>query len=172
MGLLSAASAVLGLAVLTAGTPAAGQERAAAAQTGAVPAPDTLGAVTLSWDLLAQVHEVARGGEVLVVFGRDVRDLAGTRVRMHGYMIPDRHGTRRGEPVTHFALSAFPVGNCFFCVPGKQALVVEVESREAAAFSREPVLVEGRLDLLRTNPLGLYYRLADAVTRQDRPGAP
>jgi hypothetical protein len=39
---------------------------------------------------------------------------------------------------------------------------VEVKSRSPIKHTYEPVVVAGRLNVLRNDPFGLYYRLTDA----------
>jgi uncharacterized protein len=40
--------------------------------------------------------------------------------------------------------------------------MVEVKARSAVAYALEPVVVQGRLELLDNDPAGLFYRLVEA----------
>ncbi len=41
--------------------------------------------------------------------------------------------------------------------------MVEVKTKTPIRYSMEPVVVQGRLAVLRDDPYGLYYRITDAV---------
>jgi hypothetical protein len=40
--------------------------------------------------------------------------------------------------------------------------MVEVKAKHAVKYSLEPVVVQGRLELLENDPSGMFYRLVDA----------
>lgn len=63
---------------------------------------------------------------------------------------------------THFPLTAVPL-TCVFCLPGGPESMVEVKAKTPVRYSLEPVVVEGRFNLLERDPYGLYYRMLDAV---------
>jgi hypothetical protein len=67
-----------------------------------------------------------------------------------------------GEKQTHFLLSSVPL-TCSFCLPGGPESMVEVRSKTPIRYGMEPVVVQGRLSVLRDDPYGLYYRITDAV---------
>jgi hypothetical protein len=93
------------------------------------------------------------------VYSAEVRALGGRKVRLQGFMLPLEASL--GEH-THYLVSARP-SNCDFCVPGGPESFAEVRAKKGARYTTEPVVVEGRLELLDyTDPTGVYYRLADA----------
>ena len=49
-----------------------------------------------------------------------------------------------------------------FC-PGRPDSLVEVQARAPMRVGEEPVILAGRLQVLRNDPGGLYYRLVDAT---------
>ena len=66
-----------------------------------------------------------------------------------------------GDGQTHFILSAMPI-TCPFCVSAGAESLVEVKSKKPVRFTFEPVIVRGKLALLRDDPLGVLYRIVDA----------
>jgi hypothetical protein len=40
---------------------------------------------------------------------------------------------------------------------------VEVQAKTPVKYGFEPIVVSGRLTVLRDDPMGLYYRLTEAV---------
>ena len=62
----------------------------------------------------------------------------------------------------HFLLTSVPL-TCSFCIPGGPESMVEVRAKLPVRHSLEPVVVQGRLMLLKDDPYGLFYRLVDAV---------
>jgi hypothetical protein len=67
-----------------------------------------------------------------------------------------------GDKQTHFVLSAMPQ-TCAFCMPGGPEQLVEVKARQAVKYTFEPVVVTGRLAVLKDDPTGVFYRLTEAV---------
>ena len=83
----------------------------------------------------------------------------GTVVRIKGFMYP----LEAGETHTYFLLSALPP-SCPFCLPASARGLVEVKCDEGVRYTLEPVLLEGRFELLEEDELGtgLHYRLSAA----------
>jgi uncharacterized protein len=52
---------------------------------------------------------------------------------------------------------------CAFCVPGGPESMVEVKTKKPVRYSMDVVVVEGQFAVLNDDPLGLYYRMTDAV---------
>ena len=81
----------------------------------------------------------------------------GTVVRIRGFMYP----LEAGETHRYFLLSALPP-SCPFCLPASARGLIEVKCDEGVRYTLEPVLLEGRFELLEEDdPLGtgLHYRL-------------
>ena len=78
----------------------------------------------------------------------------GTVVRIKGFMYP----LEAGETHTYFLLSALPP-SCPFCLPASARGLVEVMCEEGVRYTLEPVILEGRFELLEDAATGLHYRL-------------
>ena len=68
-----------------------------------------------------------------------------------------------GETHTYFLLSALPP-SCPFCLPASARGLVEVICDVGVRYTLEPVLLEGRFELMEDDELGtgLHYRLSAA----------
>jgi hypothetical protein len=165
--LLLAACLGAGLAHAQAGAPDHNRHQALLDTRAAAPV-DSRGILT--WNALASVKTVRidnvdnRLGAKFQfrldpVFSPEVRALNGRKVRLQGFMLPIEAGLAEHR---HYLVSARP-SNCDFCVPGGPESFAEVRAKSGARYTTEPVVVEGRLELLDyTDPSGVYYRLADA----------
>jgi len=123
------------------------------------PAPAVDGSV--SWTLFAQTREVMKevDGEPWIApdFPAELKALSGKVVKVNGFMMP----LQQAERQSHFLLMAYPI-SCPFCLSIGPAQIVEIKAREGIAFSYEPMLVEGTLELLEIDESGLFFRLKDA----------
>jgi hypothetical protein len=119
------------------------------------PLPDRKDVV--SWKLLAQVELVKMKDRFLPQFSSDVSALDRKEVKVQGFMMPLEMGDRQ----SHFILSAMPQ-SCAFCMPGGPEQLVEVVSRKPVKYTFEPVVLTGKLAVLKDDPTGVYYRLTDA----------
>ncbi|HVP09069.1 MAG TPA: DUF3299 domain-containing protein [Burkholderiales bacterium] len=79
-------------------------------------------------------------------------------VKLQGFMMPLELGDRQ----SHFILAATPQ-DCAFCMPGGPESLVEVKARKPMAYGMEPVVLSGKLAVLKDDPTGVFYRLTDAV---------
>jgi hypothetical protein len=120
------------------------------------PLPDLKGVV--SWRTLAQVEPVKVKDRVVPQFADGVLKLNATEVKLQGFMMP----LEMGDKQNHFVLSAMPV-TCAFCLPGGPEALVEVRAKTAVKYTFEPVVLTGKLAVLKDDPNGLYYRLTDAI---------
>ena len=78
--------------------------------------------------------------------------------RIQGFMVPmDAKPTQK-----HFLLTSVPL-TCSFCIPGGPESMVEVKAKTPVRYSLEPVVVEGKFNVLPNDPYGLFYRLVEAV---------
>jgi uncharacterized protein len=110
------------------------------------------------WQLLASVTARAENARMVPVFPPNVQALNNRTIKLEGFMMP----LEAGEKQRHFLLSSVPT-TCAFCIPAGPEGLVEVRSRKPVKYSLEPVLVEGRLAVLSSDPYGLYYRITEAV---------
>jgi hypothetical protein len=117
--------------------------------------PELKGVV--SWKVLGKVKNAQVGTKVVPEFGPEVRKLDQQDVRLQGYMLP----ITAGETHQHFLLTMRPP-HCPFCMSLGPEYIVEVKSKVALKHTYEPVVLVGRLSVLKDDPFGLYYRLADA----------
>ena len=111
------------------------------------------------WDTLAQVRLVPERNIYLPRFADAVLKLDAKEVKLQGFMLP----LNVGEKQTHFVLTASP-SECGFCVSSGPEAMVEVKAKIGFKYSIDPVLVKGRLELVKNDPAaGVFYRLHDAV---------
>ncbi|GAB3540797.1 hypothetical protein GCM10027343_10420 [Noviherbaspirillum agri] len=118
--------------------------------------PEIKGVV--SWDTLANVKQIKTKDRILPEFSKEISALNGKEVKVQGFMMP----LEPGEKQKHFLLSLMPQ-SCNFCLPAGPEGVVEVKSKAPVKYTFEPVVVSGKMSILRDDPMGLYYRLTDAV---------
>ena len=119
------------------------------------PLPDRQDVV--SWQLLAQVELVKLKDKYVPQFASGVAALDKKEVKVQGFMMP----LEMGDKQTHFILSAMPQ-SCAFCVPGGPEQLVEVRTRTPVKYTFDPVVLSGRLAILKDDPTGVFYRLTDA----------
>lgn len=117
--------------------------------------PEIQGVV--SWKTLGQVKSVVSERKVRPEFAPAVTALDKQPVKLQGYMLP----IVAGETHTNFLLTMRPP-HCPFCLSLGPEYIVEVKARSPLKHSLAPVVLAGRLEVLRDDPYGLYYRLLDA----------
>ena len=120
------------------------------------PLPDVKGVV--SWSTLAQVQPVKVKDRVVPQYADGVLKLNATEVKLQGFMMPLEMGDRQKQ----FVLTAMPQ-SCAFCLPGGPEQLVLVQAKVPVKYTMEPVILSGKLAVLKDDPNGLYYRLDDAV---------
>jgi hypothetical protein len=113
---------------------------------------------TVPWTLLASVSTRPEKGRLVPTFPPAVRDLHNTVVKVQGFMMP----LQAAAGHTHFILSASS-STCAFCVSGGPETMIEVRTKRPVKYSIDPLIIEGRLAVLTSDPSGLYYRLTDGV---------
>jgi hypothetical protein len=118
--------------------------------------PDIKGVV--SWNTLAKVKQIKTKDRILPEFTNEVSALNDKEVKVQGFMMP----LEPGEKQKHFLLSVNPQ-SCSFCLPAGPEGVVEVKSKVPVKYTFEPVIVSGKMSVLKDDPMGLYYRLTDAA---------
>ena len=112
----------------------------------------------VSWKTLSQVELVKQKDRYVPQFAKDVAALDQKQVKVQGFMMP----LEMGDKQSHFILSAMPQ-DCAFCMPGGPESMVEVKSKTPVKYTFEPVVLTGKLAVLKDDPTGVFYRLTDAV---------
>ena len=120
------------------------------------PLPELKGVV--SWKTLAQVTPVKEKDKFVPQFAKDVTALDKKEVKLQGFMMP----LDTGERQKRFLLTAMPP-SCAFCMPGGPDQLVEVQAKNPVKYGFDPIVVTGKFVVLKDDPMGLYYRLTDAV---------
>jgi hypothetical protein len=120
------------------------------------PLPELKGVV--SWKTLAEVTPVKQNDKFVPSFSRSIAQLDKKEVKLQGFMMP----LEMGERQKNFILTSTPPG-CAFCLPGGPDALVEVQARAPIKYGFDPVVLSGKFSVLKDDPMGLYYRLTDAV---------
>lgn len=148
------AALLLATASVLAG-PAAAQQPAAPHDPMTSMLPDARGAVP--WSLLSKTAIKKVDGKLGPDFPAGLKPLNGKAVKLQGYVIPLEAGTSHKR----FLLSAWSP-SCPFCLTAGPEAMVEVKARTGVKESLEPVVVQGRLQLLDNDAGGMFFRLLDA----------
>jgi hypothetical protein len=112
----------------------------------------------VSWKLLSQVELVRQKDRYVPQFSSEVAALNKKEVKMQGFMLP----LQMGDKQTHFVLAAMPQ-TCAFCMPGGPESLVEVKSKTPVKYTFDAIIMTGRLEVLKDDPTGIFYRLTDAA---------
>lgn len=120
------------------------------------PLPELKGVV--SWKTLAQVDAVRQRDRFVPQFSKAVTALDRKDVKIQGFMMP----LDMGDKQKRFILSAVPP-TCSYCLPGGPEQLVEVQAKSPVKYGFEPVVISGKMEVLRDDPMGLYYRVTNAV---------
>jgi uncharacterized protein len=123
--------------------------------------PDLEGVV--SWKTLAQVEPVKQGAKMVPQFSKELLALDNQSVRVQGFILP----MDMGDKQKHFLISAVPP-HCPFCLPAGPDAIVEVFAKETIPYGFEPIIIYGKLAVLKDDPGGLLYRLSEAEPIQSR----
>jgi len=111
----------------------------------------------VSWKLLSSVTTKPVRNRLEPVFPEAVKALHLKTVKVQGFMMPLEAGAKQ----SHFILSSVPT-TCPYCVPAGPEGLLEVRSKTPVAYSTEGIVMEGKLQILDDDPMGLYYRLTEA----------
>jgi hypothetical protein len=112
----------------------------------------------VSWKLLAQVELVKVKDRYQPQFSSGVAALDAKEVKVQGFIMPLEMGDKQSQ----FIQSSTPQ-SCAFCMPGGPESLVEVKTKKPIAYGMEPVVLTGKLAVLKDDPTGVFYRLTDAV---------
>jgi hypothetical protein len=91
-------------------------------------------------------------------FTKEIEALDKKEVKLQGFMMP----LDTGEKQKRFLLTSMPP-SCAFCMPGGPDQLVEVQAKTPVKYGFDPIVVTGKFVVLKDDPMGLYYRLTDAV---------
>lgn len=111
------------------------------------------------WAALRDVDVRFGDSTLQTTFGDGVAALDGQRVKLSGYMMPMTPDMQQSV----FLLSASPP-QCFFHTPGGPTTIALVETHpdRTVGMTMDPLVVEGKLELVRDSDQGLVYRLVEA----------
>lgn len=113
----------------------------------------------VSWKLLGQATTVkAKKGRMVPKYTPAISALDNTEVKVQGFMMP----LEPGQKQKHFLLTVTSA-SCPYCLPAGPEGVVEIKSRTPVKFSYAPFIMQGKLKVLASDPMGLYYRMTDAA---------
>ncbi len=91
-------------------------------------------------------------------FDQSVATLDGKEIEIEGFMFPLVPTTDIPDSGDHFLLSSIPASCPYFHIYGGQ--IIDVIAVDEIEFDEdEPVRLRGRLELLRDNTDGLFYRM-------------
>ena len=113
---------------------------------------DTKG--TTSWELLLSTNVVMQRDLVMAQFTPELSALRDHTIKLAGFMLP----LEATDKQKHFLLSANPPA-CYFHPPGGPSSVVEVFADRGVATSLDPMVVEGKLELVERSAAGVLYKL-------------
>ncbi|RYE81704.1 MAG: DUF3299 domain-containing protein [Oxalobacteraceae bacterium] len=112
----------------------------------------------LPWSQLEKVDSYkAKDGRLLPKYPERVLALDKQPVRMQGFMMPLEPGAAQ----SHFLLTV-TTPSCAYCLPAGPEGIVEVKASAPVKFSYKPIVLSGQMHVLKSDPMGLYYRLTDA----------
>ena len=120
-----------------------------------------------SWDLLGKAAVIfgEENGEqtVTTIIPPEVERLDGAAVSLMGYMVP----IEADLAPRRFLLVEYPA-DCVFCLAGtvEPSRIVEVAAEDPIDWHDDPILLAGRLEVVRGDEDGLVYRLHDARLAQ------
>jgi len=116
----------------------------------------------LPWNALMKTRVALDDDGMMVAdYPDEIAALDGQTVQLAGFMLPLDMTTEQ----KHFLLSASPPA-CFFHVPGGPATVVEVFAEQHPVTGTfDPLVVEGRLELVKRSEEGVLFKLQAARLR-------
>lgn len=120
------------------------------------PLPEIKGVV--SWETLAKVKQIKVKDRILPEFSKEIMAMNEKEVKVQGFMTP----LEPGEKQKHFLIS-LTSQSCSFCLPAGPEGVIEVKTKTPVKYTFEPVIISGKMSIMKDDPMGLYYRLTDAA---------
>lgn len=164
--LLALLTPAIALAAGAGSAPAQGQQHIAPPGVGNTPGQmpvlyDIQGVT--SWSTLAKVKQVKVKNRILPEFSKDIAALNNQEIKVQGFMMP----LEPGEKQKHFLISLVPQ-SCSFCLPAGPEGVVEVKSKTPVKYTLEPIIVSGKMEIMKDDPMGLYYRMNNATLASNK----
>jgi hypothetical protein len=92
------------------------------------------------------------------IFADSLLNLEGDTIVLSGFMVPLEETVQQ----SHFAISCYPVSECFFCGKSGPESAVEVYSRNPVTVRDERITIRGIFKLNKDGDDQLYYILSDA----------
>lgn len=111
----------------------------------------------VSWDLLGEAGPLQVADAALSRFPAELRALGGTEVKLYGYLYPLEEGPAHRQ----FLLGGLAY-HCGLCLLSDPTQLVLATAAQPVAYQDEPVLVQGRLELVEDPDSRLFYRLTGA----------
>ncbi len=99
------------------------------------------------------------------LFTDEIKKLEGTIIELKGFVIPHDIAATTidiSDDGQRFMFSAFPLAQCFFCGGAGAESVVEVFPKNPIPYSKQKIILRGKLKFNRTDFLKLPYILEDA----------
>ena len=115
----------------------------------------------IGWDVLGQTkgkdQQIDGAWQVVPEFAKGVKALAGQTIKVRGYMLPLQ--SREGR--SQFVLMATSPDCATSSKAGAQ-LWMQIKASTPVQYRREPMVLEGQLELVKSDPDGTFYRLNSA----------
>ena len=112
----------------------------------------------VSWETLAKVTQAPSKNRITPIFTKEIIALNDQEVKIQGFMMP----LEPGQKQKHFLISVNSA-TCAYCMPAGPEGIVEVQSSTPIKYGFEPIIISGKLTVLKDDPTGLYYEMANAV---------
>jgi len=110
-----------------------------------------------SWNTLGKVKQKKVKNQILPEFAKEITALDKREIKVQGFMMP----LEPGEKQKHFLISLNPQ-SCSYCLPAGPEGVVEVNAKTPVKYTFEPIVISGTMEILKDDPMGLYYRMNNA----------
>lgn len=112
----------------------------------------------VSWDTLARVDFKTTKDRIIPTFSQNIIALNDHQVKIQGFMMP----LDPGKMQKHFLISVNSA-TCPYCMPAGPEGIIEVQSSTPIKYGFEPIVISGKLAVLKNDPTGLFYRMTNAV---------
>jgi len=112
------------------------------------------------WKVLGEVKVTEDDGFLIPTYTNRIKKLQGHDVTIEGFMLP----MDQSEKQKTFLLSVFPP-SCPFCMGGDSTTILEVRSKDGVKVTYDKLRVDGIMNLLTDDPMGLFYRITEAQVR-------
>jgi len=112
------------------------------------------------WTVLGEVEIEENDGFLIPTYTQRIKKIDGQPVTIEGFMLP----MEQSEKQQVFLLSAFPP-SCPFCVGGDSTTILEVRAKESVSVTYDKLKVDGIMNLIEDDPMGLFYRISEAEVR-------